>query len=57
MVILLLFINNILLTRLDKGIEESIKEITREFKVRDLGTLRLFLGIYVNYQEDRVILH
>jgi transposase InsO family protein len=56
-VILLLFVDDILLTGTDGGIKESVKEITREFKVRDLGTPRLFLGIHVDRQEDRVILH
>ena len=46
-VILLLFVDDILLTGTDEGIEDFVKECSREFKTRDLGTPKLFLGLQI----------
>jgi hypothetical protein len=56
-VILLLFVDDVILTGSDDGIEEFVKECTKEFKTRDLGSLKLFLGIRLERQEDKVLLH
>jgi hypothetical protein len=56
-VILLLFVDDILLTGTDKGIEAFVVECSREFKTRDLGTPRLFLGIQIERYKDKIIIH
>ena len=56
-VILLLFVDDILLTGTDQGIEAFVKECSREFKTRDLGTPKLFLGIQIERTKDKVIIH
>ena len=42
---LLLFVDDLILTGTDEGIEEFVQECTKAFKTRDLGFLKLFLGI------------
>ena len=56
-VILLLFVDDILLTGTDEGIEDFVKECSREFKTRDLGTPKLFLGIHIERHKDKLVLH
>ena len=56
-VILLLFVDDILLTGTDEGIEDFVKECSREFKTRDLGNPKLFLGIHIERRKDKVIIH
>jgi reverse transcriptase-like protein len=56
-VILLLFVDDIILTGTDEGIEDFVQECSREFKTRDLGNPRLFLGIQIERQGNKVILH
>ena len=56
-VILLLFVDDILLTGTDEGIEDFVKECGREFKTRDLGNPKLFLGIQIERRKDKLIIH
>jgi len=56
-VVLLLFVDDILLTGTDQGIEDFVKECSREFKTRDLGTPRLFLGIQIERNGDKIIIY
>ena len=56
-VILLLFVDDILLTGTDQGIEAFVKECSREFKTRDLGTPKLFLGIQIERNKGKVVIH
>ncbi|EED20849.1 hypothetical protein TSTA_080820 [Talaromyces stipitatus ATCC 10500] len=55
--ILLLFIDDILLTGDQDVIEEFIKECCNEFKTQDIGTPRRFLGIHIEHWNGKVILH
>ncbi|EED18958.1 conserved hypothetical protein [Talaromyces stipitatus ATCC 10500] len=55
--ILLLFIDDILLTGDQDAIEEFVKECCNEFKTQDIGTPRRFLGIHIEHRNGKVILH
>jgi hypothetical protein len=52
-----LFVDDILLTGTDEGIEDFVKECSREFKTRDLGAPKLFLGIQIERRKDKLIIH
>jgi hypothetical protein len=56
-VILLLFVDDILLTGTDQGIDAFVKECCREFKTRDLGTPKLFLGIQIERNKNKIVIH
>jgi len=56
-VILLPFVDDILLTGTDQGIETFVEERSREFKTRDLGTPKLLLGIQIECCKDKLIIH
>jgi hypothetical protein len=57
-VILLLFIDDILLTRnSDNAIDEFVRECTSKFKARDLSIPKLFLGTHISHRDSKVILH
>lgn len=55
-VILLLFVDDILLTGTEQGIETFVRECCRQFKTRDLGKPKLFLGIQFEYCKDKIVL-
>jgi hypothetical protein len=56
-IILLLFVDDILLTGDQEGIEAFVRECHEAFKTRDLGLPKLFLGIHVEHKDDCIILH
>lgn len=51
-IILLLFVDDILLTGDQEGIEAFIQECHAAFKTRDLGLPKLFLGIHIEYRDN-----
>jgi hypothetical protein len=51
------FVDDILLTGTDEGIEDFVKECSREFKTRDLGIPKLFLGIQIERRKDKLVIH
>jgi Reverse transcriptase (RNA-dependent DNA polymerase) len=55
--VILLFVDDILLTGTGEGIEDFVKECSREFKTRDLGNPKLFLGIQIERHKDKLIIH
>jgi hypothetical protein len=55
--ILLLFVDDLLLTGDQKAIEDFVRECCNEFNTRDMGTPRLFLGIHIDYRDGKTILH
>jgi hypothetical protein len=46
-----------MLTDTEQGIEDFVKECSRKFKTRDLGTSKLFLGMQIERRKDKVIIH
>jgi hypothetical protein len=55
-VILLLFVDDILLTGLDDAVNEFASECAKAFKTRDLGSPKLFLGIQIQRQAGCIVL-
>jgi hypothetical protein len=55
--ILLLFVDDLLLTDDQEAIEKFVQECCNEFNTRDMGTPRLFLGIHIDHQDGKVKLH
>ena len=46
-IILLLYVNDLFLTRNEKQIVECKKKLTEEFEMKDLGLMHYFLGLEV----------
>ena len=57
MVILILYVNDLLITGDDHLIDQRKKDLTREFEMKDLGLLHYFLGLEVQQNSDNIILN
>jgi hypothetical protein len=57
-IILLLFVDDIFVVGSSEGAEQFVRECSAAFKIRDLGTPKLFLGIQIERtQSGSVLLH
>ena len=57
MVILILYVDDLLITGDDHLIDQCKKDLTREFEMKDLGLLHYFLGLEVRQNSDSIILN
>jgi hypothetical protein len=57
LVILLMYVDDLLLTGEEKIIIECKKKITAEFEVKDLGLMHYFLGLEVSQSLERIFLN
>ncbi|KAH9677213.1 retrovirus-related pol polyprotein from transposon RE2 [Citrus sinensis] len=57
MILILIYVDDILITRPDNGeLEKFISEFSKTFALKDLGILSYFLGIEVSYAKDCIYL-
>ena len=57
MVILILYVDDLLITGDDHLIDQCKKDLIREFEMKDLGLLHYFLGLLVRQNADSIILN
>ena len=57
MLILVLYVDDLLITSDDKLIEKCKQDLIAEFEMKDLGLLHYFLGLEVNQKKDYIFLH
>ncbi|CAN6701669.1 unnamed protein product [Malus baccata var. baccata] len=58
MVVLLLYVDDIILTGdSDEGVQSVIQRLTTEFDMKDLGLLRYFLGLEIEYHSQGFFVH
>ena len=57
MVILIVYVDDLLITGDDHLIDQCKKDLTREFKMKDLRLLHYFLGLEVQQNCDNIILN
>ncbi|KAM1466444.1 hypothetical protein ACFX2I_031643 [Malus domestica] len=57
-VVLLLYVDDIILTGdSDEGVHSVIQQLTTEFDMKDLGLLRYFLGLEIEYHSQGLFVH
>ncbi|KAM1143556.1 hypothetical protein ACFX15_031820 [Malus domestica] len=57
-IILLLYVDDIILTGSNDSLVQSvITQLTQEFDMKDLGLLHFFLGLQIEYQSQRLLVH
>ena len=56
-IILLLYVDDLFLTRNEKHIIESKKKLAEEFKMKDIGLMHYFLGLEVWQSPERIFLN
>ena len=57
MIILILYVDDLLITGDDHLIDQCKKNLTGEFEMKDLGLLHYFLGLEVRQDSDSIILN
>lgn len=57
MLILILYVDDLLITRKEHLINQCKKDLASEFKIKDLGILHYFLGLEVRQKSGNIFLH
>jgi len=55
-VIILLYVDDLLLTGVEKSIQECKKQYTAEFDMKDLGSMHYYLGLEVWQEPNEIYL-